>query len=84
MEITEHTRTRLRRFRGHYPAVCERAGLGYSWLTKFACGERGRRPSYDTMERLTAALDAMEAEAARSRQRRRAPIPRTKDKAHVR
>lgn len=56
-------RKRLVRFKGRYPLICERAGLGYSWLSKFSRGERGLRPSFDLIQRLLRVLDEMEAEA---------------------
>jgi hypothetical protein len=37
------------------------SGLGYSWLSKFARGARGDRPAYETINRLIAALDKLEA-----------------------
>lgn len=64
---TEFVRTRLRRHRGHYPEVSRRAGLGYSWVMKFANGDRGKRPSFDSIQRLTRTLDVMDAEAAVTR-----------------
>jgi transcriptional regulator with XRE-family HTH domain len=57
-------RTRLRRFKGKYPDICERAGLQYSWLSKFASGERGARPSFDLITKLEAALTEFEAAEA--------------------
>ncbi len=56
------TRSRLRRFRGHYRTVSERAGLTYSWVSKFATGEVGARPRYDLLDSLLTTLDAMERE----------------------
>jgi hypothetical protein len=59
----ESIRTRLRRFQGKYPEICTRfPDLQYSWLSKFACGERGKRPSFDLMTKLTDALDQLELE----------------------
>lgn len=58
----EEVRTRLIAFKGRYPEVCERSGLDYSWLSKFASGERGKRPSFDLITQLDAQLTTMEAE----------------------
>lgn len=58
------TRNRLRQFKGRYPVICERSGLQYSWLTKFARGVRGKRPSFESITRLQIALDGLEAEDA--------------------
>lgn len=55
-------RERLRRFTGRYPEICERSGLRYSWLSKFANGHRGKRPSFELITRLAAVLDELEAE----------------------
>lgn len=57
-------RKRLKKFRGRYGAVSERSGISRSWLSKFACGRRGKRPGFDLINRLIAALDKLEAEAA--------------------
>ena len=54
-------RRRLITFKGRYPSICERSGLGYSWLSKFARGTRGKRPSYETINRLIATLDELDA-----------------------
>lgn len=54
-------RSRLHRFKGKYPDICAHAGLQYSWLSKFASGERGARPSFDLITKLTTALDELEA-----------------------
>lgn len=56
-------RDRLQQFKGRWPEICQRSGLGYSWLSKFARSERGRRPSFDLITRLQGALDEMEAES---------------------
>lgn len=58
----EQVRTRLIAFKGRYPEVCERSGLDYSWLSKFARGDRGKRPSFDLITQLDAQLTTMEAE----------------------
>lgn len=64
MSISEidAVRARLTRFRGRYLELCERSGLGYSWLCKFAQGQRGQRPSFDLITRLQTALAELEAE----------------------
>jgi len=54
-------RTRLHRFKGKYPDICSRYDLQYSWLSKFASGERGARPSFELITKLEAALTEMEA-----------------------
>lgn len=59
-EIIARTRARLLKYTGRYPAICRTAGLSYSWLTKFARGARGRRPSFDLICRLQGALDELE------------------------
>lgn len=61
-------RARLGRFQGRYPDVCARSGLTYSWVSKFASGERGKRPSFGQISRLTAVLAEMEAEEASANQ----------------
>jgi hypothetical protein len=58
----ETIRTRLRRFQGKYPDICARACLQYSWVSKFASGERGKRPSFDLITKLTTVLDELELE----------------------
>lgn len=58
-------RRRLRKHRGCYSKICRTGGITYSWLTKFATGERGRHPSFDLIQRLIAALDAFEAGAVK-------------------
>lgn len=58
----EATRERLLKFKGRFPDICSRSGLKYSWLSKFANGERGQRPSFELMTKLTQELDALEAE----------------------
>lgn len=63
MPTIEEVRSRLIAFKGRYPEVCERSGLDYSWLSKFARGDRGKRPSFDLITQLDAQLTAMEAEA---------------------
>lgn len=62
-------RKRLKKFRGRYGAVSERSGISRSWLSKFACGRRGKRPGFDLINRLIAALDRLEAEAKPPRKR---------------
>lgn len=59
----EATRERLLKFKGRFPDICLRSGLKYSWLSKFANGERGQRPSFELMTRLTTTLDELEAKA---------------------
>lgn len=61
----DRTRRRLRRFSGQYRVVSDESGLGYSWVSKFASGERGKRPSFDLITRLIAALDKLEAQTSR-------------------
>ena len=56
------TRARLLRFKGRYPEICSRSGLRYSWLSKFARGARGIRPSFELITKLQAVLDALEAD----------------------
>jgi transcriptional regulator with XRE-family HTH domain len=58
----DSVRARLTRFRGRYPELCERSGLGYSWLSKFAQGRRGQRPSFELITKLQNALAELEAE----------------------
>jgi transcriptional regulator with XRE-family HTH domain len=60
----EEVRTRLIAFKGRYPEICDRSGLDYSWLSKFARGDRGKRPSFELITMLDAQLTEMEAEAA--------------------
>lgn len=60
-DLIPSIRSRLHRFKGKYPDICERAGLQYSWLSKFASGERGVRPSFGLITKLTIALDELEA-----------------------
>lgn len=72
----KHVRQRLYRFRGRYREVCRRARLTYSWVSKFATGERGQRPSFDLMNRLLTALDAMEREGGRRKRRTRKDVNR--------
>jgi transcriptional regulator with XRE-family HTH domain len=55
-------RKRLQRFKGQYPAISEQSGLSYSWLSKFASGERGASPSFEMISKLQAALDKFEGE----------------------
>lgn len=57
----ESTRERLLKFKGDFPAISEKAGVSYSWLSKFSRGARGNRPSFDQMNKLTSALDELEA-----------------------
>lgn len=59
-------RARLRRFKGKYPDICARSDLQYSWLSKFASGERGARPSFELITKLDAVLTEMEGEAPRT------------------
>lgn len=56
-------RRRLKKMRGRYREVAARSKLGYSWVSKFACGEIGNRPGYDFVQRLLKVLGEMEAEA---------------------
>lgn len=63
-DIIASLRARLNRFSGRYRDVCEHSGLKYSWLTKFANGERGKRPSFDLITRLGSTLDQLEPAAA--------------------
>lgn len=56
------TRSRLQRFQGRYPEIAERFGLSYSTLSKFANGERGKRPSFDFITTVRTALDELEGE----------------------
>lgn len=58
-------RARLRRFQGQYPEVIRRSGISRSWISKFANGKLGKRPGYDLLGRLFAALDTMEREYGR-------------------
>lgn len=55
-------RARLVRHRGNYRAIAARHGLGYSWLGKFARGDRGTRPSFELVSKLTNALDELDLE----------------------
>lgn len=64
MPTVEQVRARLIAFKGRYPEVCERSGLDYSWLSKFARGDRGKRPSFELITLLDAQLTTMEAEEA--------------------
>lgn len=57
-------RARLLLHKGSYPEIGRRAAVSYSWLTKFATGERGRRPSFELVTRLARVLDEMDAEQA--------------------
>jgi transcriptional regulator with XRE-family HTH domain len=54
-------RSRLRRRRGQFPQVSATSGISRSWLSKYACGQRGKRPSYDLIQRLIGALDELDA-----------------------
>lgn len=59
----ETTRARLNQFKGRFPEICDRSGLGYSWLSKFSRAKRGKRPGFDQITKLTQVLDELEAEA---------------------
>lgn len=56
---------RLRRRCGCYSKISRTAGISASWLSMFARGKRGKRPSYDLIQRLIAALDALDAADAK-------------------
>jgi transcriptional regulator with XRE-family HTH domain len=56
----EDLRTRLVQLSGRYPEISERSGVSYSWLSKFARGERGTRASFGTISKLQAALDGLD------------------------
>lgn len=58
--VIELTRLRLIGHRGRYREISNRCGFSYSWLSKFARGERGFRPSYDLINRLQDELDKMD------------------------
>jgi hypothetical protein len=70
----QQIRHRLSCFRGRYREICVRGRLTYSWLTKFATGERPR-PGFELMDRLLTTLDAMEREVGGDR-RHRKRVPR--------
>lgn len=53
-------RARLISLRGRYPEIAESYGFSYSWLSKFARGARGARPSFDLILRLSKALDELD------------------------
>lgn len=72
------TRARLLQFKGRYPEICVRTGLSYSWLSKFARGDRGLRPSFDLITRLQTELDLLEAGAGPAHR----PDVRTQDATH--
>lgn len=55
-------RSRLVQFQGRYPEIARVHGFSYSWLSKFARGDRGARPSFETVSKLKAALEKLEAE----------------------
>lgn len=57
----ESTRERLLKHKGEFPAISKKAAVSYSWLSKFSRGDRGQRPGFDQMTKLTAALDELEA-----------------------
>lgn len=59
-EDIDSTRSRLIRFRGRYPEISRLCSLSYSWLSKFARGVRGQRPSFEVITRLRSALDQLE------------------------
>jgi transcriptional regulator with XRE-family HTH domain len=61
-DIVTSIRGRLVRFSGRYPEIAARTGLSYSWISKFARGDRGKRPSFDLIHRLQGALDEIEAD----------------------
>jgi hypothetical protein len=50
-------RERLMKYKGDYPAFCERTGLNYSWVGKFARGDRGKATSANQLKKLLTALD---------------------------
>ncbi len=60
-DIISATRSRLLSYVGRYPEVSEKSGLSYSYISKFARGDRGDRPSLDAIQKLVSALDQMEA-----------------------
>lgn len=57
----ESIRERLQKRQGSYPSIAESAGISYSWLQKFANGERGKRPTFNLIAKLVAELDALDA-----------------------
>lgn len=59
--IIESTRQRLCKFTGRYQEVADLAGVSYSWVSKFANGERGKQPSFDLINKLQRALDVLES-----------------------
>lgn len=63
-DTTAALRERLQRHRGSYPSIAERFGFSYSTLSKFANGERGARPSFEFVDSLQTALDALDLESA--------------------
>lgn len=71
-------RSRLLRCRGRYPIVSRLSGISVSWLYKFGRGTRGKRPSYDLILRLRAALDAIEDDPSKLRASKVLAKPRRK------
>lgn len=64
-EVTvESIRERLVKRQGSYPSIAARAEVSYSWLQKFANGERGKRPEYESVAKLVKELDRLDAEEA--------------------
>jgi len=78
----ETIRGELNARKGQWPAICERTGLDYSWLQKFAQG-RIKNPGYGKIDSLSRDLFAVVDVAAdqRDRDRRDADRRDTKQSA---
>ena len=64
VDVIESIRARVNGFRGSYQQIATKAGVSYSWLSKFARGTRGKRPEFDVISRLQRALDDLDPQSA--------------------
>jgi transcriptional regulator with XRE-family HTH domain len=53
----ENLKAQLREQRGNFQSIAERAGMSYSWLSKFA-NDHIPNPGITSLRKLKAALDA--------------------------
>jgi len=60
VDVIESIRARVNSFSGSYQEIASKAGVSYSWLSKFARGTRGKRAEFDVISRLQRALDELE------------------------
>lgn len=61
-DLDQQLRQALEGCRGEWPAISARAGVSYSWLSKFV-NSRIPNPGYETLKKLDAAIERKRKDA---------------------